>query len=401
MTWWPFRRSSRPTVAPAGSGAAAIASVKRPTHGLFWSSGYHFGIGLVDRYIARELMQPFIIALLAGVVIKLTVVISFFVEMIVRNHAPISKVAQMMAYTTPATVVEVLPMGYMFATLLVIGRLGKDSEITALRSAGISFKRLIVPILVLAMPVCLASWEISENLVPWANAQTKVLQREIEMLAPDGAIVTNKYFRGIGTTFVHMGQLHRLGHTMNDIMLYDTARNGAKKVVTARSGTWDGTKWHLNQGVIQWYDDDGFVVEESAFDTLDLDVRFKIEDRLDDKREPKEMSASELYEKIAERKHGGMDTKQFDVEYNFKLAQPLASFFAAFIAAPIGMRFSRFGNFAGVAVSIFVIFIYYVSESIGRSLGSNGLVTPYIASWLYNIAFFVGGVYLLWDVDRR
>jgi lipopolysaccharide export system permease protein len=188
---------------------------------------------------------------------------------------------------------------------------------------------------------------------------------------------------------------------MNDIMLYDTAKKGSKKVITARSGSWEGTKWRLQQGVIQWYDQEGFVTEESSFDTLEIDVRFRIEDRLDDKRDPKEMSASELYERIAERRSGGLDTRQFDVEYNFKLAQPLASFFAAFIAAPIGMRFSRFGNFAGVAVSIFVIFIYYVSESIGRSLGSNGLLTPYIASWLYNIAFFVGGVYLLWDVDRR
>lgn len=399
MRFWPFSRGAQATAAGAGTAAVAAAPARR--NGLFWSTGYHFGIGLIDRYIVRELLQPFLIALLAGVVIKLTVVISFFVEMIVRNHAPIAKVAQMMAYTTPATVVEVLPMGYMFATLLVIGRLGKDSEITALRSAGVSFKRLIIPILVLAMPVCLASWEISENLVPWANAQTKSLQQEIEMLAPDGAIVTNKYFRGVGTTFVHLGQLHRLGHTMNDIMLYDTAKTGAKKVVTARSGMWEGTKWKLRQGIIQWYDGDGFVTEETSFDEIDLDVRFKIEDRLDDKREPKEMSAGELADKIAERRHGGLDTRQFDVEYNFKVAQPLASFFAAFIAAPIGMRFSRFGNFAGVAISIFVIFIYYVSESIGRSLGSNGLVTPYIASWLYNIFFFIGGAYLLWDVDRR
>ena len=398
MRWRPFNRPK--ATAGAGAGAAAAVAAPRTTSWL-WSPGYRFGVKLIDRYIMRELLQPFSIALLAGIVIKLTVVISFFVEMIVRNHAPISKVAQMMGYTTPATIVEVLPMGYMFATLLVIGRLGKDSEITAMRAAGTSFRRLIYPILVLALPVCLASWEISERLVPWANAQTKALQQEIEMLAPDGAIATNKYFRGNGTVFVHLGQLNRQGHTMNDIMLYDTAHKGSKKVVTAKTGSWDGSKWHLQEGIIQWYDGDGFVSDESAFSQLDLDVQFRIEDRLEDRREPKEMSASELAAKIAERRHGGMDTKAFDVEYNFKLAQPLASFFAAFIAAPIGMRFSRFGNYAGVAISIFVIFIYYVSESIGRSLGGNGLVPPYIASWLYNIFFLLGGTYLLWDVDRR
>ncbi|MBC7542667.1 MAG: LptF/LptG family permease [Candidatus Sericytochromatia bacterium] len=396
MKWRPFARQAT----PAGAAAATVKPGRQTTSWL-WSPGYRFGLKLIDRYITKELLQPFAIALLAGIVIKLTVVISFFVEMIVRNHAPVGKVVQMMGYTTPATIVEVLPMGYMFATLLVIGRLGKDSELTAMRAAGTSFRRLIFPILILALPVCLASWEISENLVPWANAQTKKLQQEIEMMAPDGGVATNKYFRGAGTVFVHLGQLNRLGHTMNDIMLYDTATKGPKKVVTARSGSWTGTKWNLNEGTIQWYDGDGFVKEESVFSTLELDVLFRIEDRLEDRREPKEMSAGELAAKIAERKHGGLDTRSFDVEYNFKLAQPLAPFFAAFIAAPIGMRFSRNGNYAGVAVSIFVIFVYYVSESIGRSLGSNGLVPPYIASWLYNIFFFVGGTFLLWDVDRR
>lgn len=366
-----------------------------------WSPGYRFFLKLVDRYIVSELVRPFAILIMAAVILMLTVVITGFVEMIVRNNAPIGKVGLLMLYTTPMTIVTVLPLAYMGATLLVIGRLGKDSEITALRAAGISFKRLVFPILLLSLGASALSWQVSENLVPWANTQSKVLRQEIEMLSPDGAIATNKYFRGLGTQFYHIGQINKLSHTLHDVMIYDTAAKGPKTIITAKAGHWDGTQWTLQDGIVAHFDGDRFAREETRFDRMELDVRFKIEERLDDKREPKEMSASELTDKIAERRQGGLPTKDYDVEYHFKLAQPLACFFAAFIAAPIGMRFSRFGNYAGVAISIFLIFIYFVSESIGRSLGSNGLVPPYIASWLYNIIFFIGGLILLWDVDRR
>ncbi|MNX37624.1 putative permease YjgP/YjgQ family protein [compost metagenome] len=82
-------------------------------------------------------------------------------------------------------------------------------------------------------------------------------------------------------------------------------------------------------------------------------------------------------------------------------ATPTAPFFAALIAAPMGMLFSRKGAYAGAALSILLVFIYYVLIQVCRALGEHGTLSPFVAAWTPNLLFGLTGVFLIWWADRR
>ena len=134
---------------------------------------------------------------------------------------------------------------------------------------------------------------------------------------------------------------------------------------------------------------------------MPLNSKVKLEDVITEQKNPHEMTTEKLRDLIDSRKSAGFEARELEVEYYLHYARACATFFSATISAPMGFIFARLGNYIGVALSIILIFIYFVAESIGRVIGLNGIVPPYIAAWSSNIVFAVNGLILLWQVDRR
>lgn len=79
----------------------------------------------------------------------------------------------------------------------------------------------------------------------------------------------------------------------------------------------------------------------------------------------------------------------------------MATFFVALIAAPIGIKFAKRGVYFGVAISIVLVFIWYLTYSIGRSLGGAGVIPPILAAWIQNLVLGVVGIILLAFVNKK
>lgn len=90
-----------------------------------------------------------------------------------------------------------------------------------------------------------------------------------------------------------------------------------------------------------------------------------------------------------------------EVSRMMRYSTPLAPLFAALIAAPLGMMFARKGAYAGVGISIILVFLYYVLTQMFHALGNHGAVPPLFAAWTPNILFGAVGAVLIWLADRR
>ena len=97
-------------------------------------------MSLLDRYLVMELVRPFVLGVLGFVVIMLANTLYLYAELIVHSGVSVDVVAWLLAYNLPAIIVVTFPVAFLFSTLLAIGRLSKDSEVTAMRSVGVSFK---------------------------------------------------------------------------------------------------------------------------------------------------------------------------------------------------------------------------------------------------------------------
>src|SRR3990167_1683843 len=121
---------------------------------------------LIDRYILGELFKPFLAGVLAFMIIMISNTLYIFMELIVKSNIDPGTVGRMLAFNLPAIVVVTLPVAYMFATLLALGRLGRDSEIIALRAAGVSLNRVIASVILASILISAIGWGLQEKVVP-------------------------------------------------------------------------------------------------------------------------------------------------------------------------------------------------------------------------------------------
>lgn len=360
---------------------------------------------IIDRYVMAELFRPFFVGVFGFIILMLSFSLSNFTDIIFSAGAPPGPVLMLLLYTLPSVVVLAFPVSYLFSSLLGIGRMTRDFEITALRSGGISVKRILAPILIGAALVSLANFLFNDKVVPWSNQQIKRIKAELmkESLRP--IIRPNVFFKGTeGRNFYVKAVDPRTG-AMDDIFILDQTRpGGLPQVITARHGKWVSVPnagiWILEDGSVHKYSDEGFVEHEIRFDTLQ--IQFRMENPyLGGDLDPAEMNANQLNAKVGELKKAGADTHQLEVAFHTKYSVPLATFAAALISAPLGMIFSRLGPYIGVALSVILVFLYYTAMQTFQAMGQAGYLHPVLAAWLQNIIFGAVGLFLLSRVDRR
>jgi lipopolysaccharide export system permease protein len=336
------------------------------------------------------------------IVIMISVRLGEDVDSIIRDHIPVSIVIKTIIYKIPDYIIQAFPIAFLMATLLTTSRFSRDHETTALRASGVKFKRLMIPIVAVSVVISYISFILNEQIVPITNKYSQKAIDEFKRQTKEGLISNNVYFRGPDNRFFHVQRVDRDMQTMDNIVIADIDVLKDRIVVVAKMGSWRGEKWKLVNGIVQHYERGSvFVTSEEKFAKKEIDSKVKIEDIVTQQKNPQEMSAKQLWELIQARKTAGFPATELEVDFYLRYARAFATFFSATISAPLGFIFARLGNYIGVALSIILIFIYYVAESIGRALGLNLLVPPFVAAWASNIVFAVNGLILLWQVDRR
>lgn len=138
---------------------------------LFYKLRSRFGgISMMDRYIASELIAPFLLSV--GIFSSLGVAVGYLSDLInkaIESDLAILQALQVLLLKVPEFVSYALPISVLLATLIAYGRLSSDSEIIALRSCGISLYRIIVPAIALSLIVTGIAFLFNELVVPTAN----------------------------------------------------------------------------------------------------------------------------------------------------------------------------------------------------------------------------------------
>lgn len=361
---------------------------------------------ILDRYVMGEMLRPFVFGVLSFILIMLSVTLSQFTDLIFSAGAPVGAVIQLLLFTLPSLIVLTFPVAYLFASLLGIGRMTKDFEIVALRGAGISFKRIIAPIIAGAILVSIGNFVFNDKIVPWSNRQVSRIKKELTANISKPLIKPNVFFKGTENRYFYVKEVDGITGLMRDIFVLDQTQAGPPQVITAKRARWinqgDGNSiWQMEDGAVHKYNESGFVDHEIKYGTLNIQFNLSNASYFGDDLNPSEQSANQLKGQFEGLKKSGVDTHKMEVAYMMKYSVPLATFFAALIAAPLGMIFSRMGAYVGVALSIILVFLYYVIMQTFQALGEAGAVPPLIAAWTQNVLFGVIGIGLLMRVDRR
>lgn len=355
---------------------------------------------IFDRYILLELVNPFLFGVFAFLIIMLPTIMFNLTDLIVKAGAPMDAVGKLFVYNLPYLTVLAFPVAFLFSTLLAIGRMTRDFEIIALRSAGVSLTRIIVPIMITSLFVSAAAFAMNETVVPYSNKQINETIKGLSKNLARPPIKENTFFQGTDNRYFYVKEIDKNG-LMKGVFIFDKTKDGLPQVIQAEQARWVGNVWRLEFGNNYRYDRSGYIDYEVAFKTMDIQLTLNTSSFIPPGLNAQEMSTQQLSKQVTDLKKSGGPTHQIEVQLYKKWAVPLASFFAALIAAPLGLIFSRMGGYVGVAFSIILIFVYYVTLQITEALGNYGQIPPFFGAWTANLLFLAVGAFLIWRMDRR
>ena len=371
-------------------------------------------LSIVDRYITRELLLPFLFGMGIFTSLGLSIGTVFdLVRKVTESGLLLGVAIQVLILKLPEFIVFAFPMSMLLATLMAYSRLSSDSELVALKSVGVNVYRLILPAVYFSLVVVLITFLFNNFVAPAANYQADVtistaLEKNSSSLFKDSNILYPEYIKKKLDNGEKTTVLNRLfyaeefdGDRMKGITILDRSAGNVSQIVSARTGTWNVLEntWDFYDGNIYILGEDGayqniirFQHQQLALPRAPLDLTKKGQDY-------NEMNLVQAYEYLEVLKLGGKESKirKLQVRIQEKIALPFVCLVFALIGAAIGIKPQSASKGKSFGICIGLIFAYYLFSIISSSLGIRGTISPALAAWLPNIVGFGAAAWLLSD----
>ena len=352
--------------------------------------------GPLDRYVFGEWMKIFLSTGLGLPILLVIIDLTDNLQKYLNRKLPRADIALSYVYWMPQSMFQALPAAVLFATVFSIGAFTRHSEVTAAKASGVSFYRLIAPILFGALLAAGIDLVIGE-LVPITDARRNDLLGETRI--GSGTVRTNfAYAADLGRVYESQ-QLDVTNGTLDHLQI---ERKGSgpdyPTVVVSTSGARysDTTgKWTLAKGEMHVVRDSQPSFDISFESMTDRLMKEKPKDLMARPRSPSEMRYGELSRFITSLERSGGDANLLRVERGLKIAIPITCLVIALFGAPLATSTQRGGTAYGIGISLAITVTFLMLIQLTKAVGKGGLVSPDAAAWMPNLLFAVIGLVLL------
>lgn len=374
-------------------------------------------IPLLDRWLVGELIGPLLFGIAAFTAVSLSVGVVFeLVRRVAESGLPLWAALQVLMLNLPAFLVLAFPMATLMATLLAYSRLSGNSELTALRSVGVSTWRMVVPALALALLMSLLTFVFNDVIVPRANlAAANTLNRALgqaiatetaddtlysrfgDLTGPDGRIE-----QGLSQLFY----ARRFeGGEMKEVTLIDFSRIGQRQMLMAKSGVWNPAMamWEFRNGRLISVDENGGQTTSANFDRYLYPLGQGPVDIASLPTDANQMTVAQARraERLLSEANNLKEARRLRVRIQEKFAFPAICLVFGLLGSSLGVRpNSRTSRSQGFGISVLLIFGYYLMSFIFSSLGVKGTLWPLLSAWMPVLIGLGAGTWLLRQASR-
>ncbi len=357
---------------------------------------------ILDRYIVREIVRHAFLGLLIFTFVLFVPKLVRLMELFVRHSGSGSQILVLFLCIVPSILVFTIPMAVLIGVLLGLGRMSMDSEIIALTSLGISRKRILLPVGLLAVAGAVLTLLMTVVLAP----RSLRAFRDIEAGLIASQISFQVQPRVFDERFPHMvlyiNDVSASGTHWHGVFLFETGAESGSRITLAEGAiviaepAQGKLELHLNSGTtheFQRENPDQYSV--TAFERSDWPIEFTSLDS------GKIRALSNPERSLGDLWHDrGPRWRDARVELYQRFAFPFACFAFALIAVPLGAQPRRGGRAAGTLLSVLVIAAYYLLFIMGAGMARQGVVSPAVGMWAANIILVLTGLALLPRMER-
>lgn len=350
-------------------------------------------VRIIDRYVFLEAFGLFVIGF-AGF-LGFLVVNKLFLEVadLMDPRIPPLAVIKVVALEAPYFATWSLPVAVLFATLMGMGRLAKDNELTAMFTNGISLYRLFIPFLLLSSLAVVLSYISNEYLVTRAASAQQViydsfpaLKKEVNQSDPFIARLSNGQFVTANYFDKQQGRLQSV--------IYDDweAENGSR-FMTSVSGLVDGDRLVLGldqrqPAVVYSLDQQKDLYTSSQREpSTTVNLGLDLKSHFTDLKTPQELTQADLARQSSQKKQLGESVTVDETDLHLRFSGPFASLAFALVAMPLSLRAPRDERLLGLILSFVLVMLYYLLYFVGKMMGYSGVLPPWIGAWMMNMVF--------------
>ncbi len=365
---------------------------------------------ILSKYILKEILKVFFI-ILGGILMIIT--ISNFLDeihLMVQYKPSFSLMAAYFIYKTPYLVAVATPFALLLSILFIFSQFNRYNELMATKACGISFYKVMFPVLLLALSVSVLSLIFNETMASPAFDRAKYIKESLIKKRKSGANRVQKHLAKLGSR----GRIFYIRHfdgllgVMEGVCILEMDENFAlKKRLDAKKGEWAEGKWILEDVSIRRFENEKIEPPIEIHGTYTLYTSNTPDDFIVRKHSPEDTLAVNIFrlrKLIQVLKESGLNYQEEAVNFHLKLAFPFASFILALLGVTIPFLFSTTRSFLNAALgfifTVITAFFYMGFVTIGMSIGNVGVLPPPLAAWIANIVFIAIGFIMLLGVKK-
>jgi lipopolysaccharide export system permease protein len=350
----------------------------------------------LDRYVFGEFSRLFLVTALGFPILVFVSDLASRIEEYMNRGISTRDLAMSYVYWIPDTLFMVLPAAVLMATVFTIANLTKHAELIAAKASGVSFLRMIMPVL---LGAALASG-LDLGLGALAPAATSERSRLLkEAAALEGTARYNFAFAGEYGRVYKAAQLLTDSGVVRDLQIERKGRDAdyPTYVLASSKATYEPRRnvWSLAGGEMDIITDSVKTVTVSFAAARDRHFIERPSELMMRERQPHDLTYGELTRVIRSTERSGGASNLLRVERGLKLAVPVTCIVIALFGAPLATSTERGGSAYGVAVSLATTMIFLVMIQLTRAIGGSGMVPADFAAWIPNLAFGAAGIVLL------
>ncbi|GAB6012162.1 LptF/LptG family permease [Viscerimonas tarda] len=351
-------------------------------------------LSILDRYIIRKFLGTYIFSIVLIISVSVVFDINEQLDKFIKKDVPLSAIIFDYYKNFIPYYANLFSALFVFiAVIFFTSKLADNSEIIAMMSTGMSFKRLMKPYMISATIIALSTFLLSSFVIPPANAvridfQNKYIKNKkkdyderIQMQIEPGVIgYISRYY-----------DEDKKGYYFS---LDKFDGNALESRLTAAQIEYDtGYHWILHDYSIRVFD--GMREHITSGKEMDTTLTIIPRDFLISANDFEQMTTPELDQHINRQKNRGIGGIQgFEIEYHKRFASFASAFILTIIGASLSSRKVKGGMGLNIGIGLLLSVSYILFLTVSSSFAVSGAVSPFIAAWIPNVIFAVIAAYL-------
>ena len=363
---------------------------------------------LLWSYVATEMLAPFFASFIILYCVFFLIRLIPLLEVVLALQIGFADFVRLFSYIFPHMLLYVIPLACMAGVIIGFTRMTNDGEILALKASGISLRRMLPPIVLIAAAISLLTGYFSIRLIPAGELGVKQLMFTLAKEKIDKGLKAKEFTEALGDLVVYVEEIDEQKE-WHGVYVSDMRGRVQPLITMARSGRMSADMENMMVTVVL---DDGTLHNAEGrdnqvihFKQYQLQIPLRPPTRVggEDVTTQNRNTMSQQQLLAAADRHGPRTKvgRMYLSEYHHRLSLPVGCFLLSLLGLPLGLQAGPGRRAVGIPLGLGFFIFYYITFTISRVMSEEGTLSMVVGMWLPNIFFLALTVFIFHRVEQE